>query len=732
MDKIDKIFLINLDERTDRLEHFLNQSKIHNIPDDKIERYSAVNGTTHIFTNEETKMFRNSDFNNYLLVPLIIKKKIMGNQLSHFNILVEMKKRNYNNIIILQDDVVLKNGFVEYVELIMKDLPTNAEIINIGMHQKAQDSYSEGYDLNNQTIDDNFTDQQITEFVYLYKVWNSSSGHRVNPASLAYIVTRQGCDNLLNYFYNNGFHYATDWNYNLYLQKKNIFYGSKYVLATGNSSFPSDVFVNTENYSMEDLIDTNLYYTDKNTTHSYFELYNKLFNPIRSQTKNILEIGIGDFGVKNGGSMLLWKMYFKNALIHSAGMLSKDRIYDIILKDKSIKTYLNSDAYKTEFVEEFKKQNILFDVIIDDGPHTLNSQCKCIELYSELLTENGILVIEDVQDILWIEKFKLITPKHLKKYIHIYDLRHVKNRYDDVVFVINKNILNKHYSDINVPLVVSYENQLSVNKNSMMFKKTLDRYNWDYEFIGEGLKWNGFKDRIYGYYNELDRLNDNKIVVLSDARDVFCLRNSDFFIEEIKDIIEDKIIVSAEMFLLGHMDWDDKQISDALLKDSNFFWQGIPLDEYWNYHKINPKPFRKYVNAGLIIGKVKNLKNVFKWMIENNYEDDQLGMSKYTNQYPNLVHLDYQATILHTSTAFVNGSLYDNDIQKKDEPTFHELFGFSSYFLHFPGHNISKGQKYIYDIIYKLFEHKIIDEDIFDLYKIQKTSTIKSDYFIKN
>lgn len=732
MDIIDKIFLINLDERTDRLEHFLNQCKIHNIPDDKIERFLAVNGKTHIFTNEETKMFCNADFNNHLLTPLIIKKKIMGNQLSHFNILLEMKKRNYNNILILQDDVIFKNGFVKYIELIMKDITTNAEIINIGMHTYANCEHFEPYDLRNETIDNDFVDKQITEFVYSYKTWNSSSLHRVNPASLAYIVTKQGCDNLLNYFYNNGFHHATDWNYNLYLLNKNIFYGSKYVLATGNKSFPSDVFIDTNNYSMEDLIDTNLYYTDKNTTHSYFGLYNKLLNPIRSQSKNILEIGIGDFGAKNGGSLLLWKMYFKNALIHGVDIISKDRVYDIILRDTSIKTYLNTDAYNTEFVEEFKKQNILFDFIIDDGPHTLDSQCKCIELYSQLLTENGILVIEDVQDILWTEKFKQITPNHLKKYIHIYDLRHIKNRYDDIVFVINKNIPNENYCNVNVPIVLSYENQLLVNKNSMMFKKTLEHHKWDYQFIGEGLKWNSSKDKIYGYYKELQLLNDDKIVVLSDARDVFCLRNSDFFIEQIKDIVQDKIIISAEMFLCGHMNWNDKQIADALVKNPTFFWQGVPLDEYWNYHKINPIPFRRYVNSGLIVGKAKNLKNVFKWIIDNNYEDDQLGMSKYTIQFPHLVHLDYKANILHTSSTFVNGSLYDYDIQQKDLLTFHELFGFSSYFLHIPGSNISKGQIYIYDIIYKLFEQKLIDKDIFELYNVKKTNPIHSEYFIKN
>ena len=450
MDSIDKIFYINLDERTDRKEHFLNQCSIHNIPHEKIERFPAINGKTYSLTYEEQSMFKDAEYNTYLLTPLIISKTIMGNQLSHFNILLEMKKRNYNNIIIFQDDVILKEKFVNFISEIINDIPNDAEIINFGIHKTADSANFEPYDLNNETIDYNVIDRKITESVYLFKTWNPETRLRVNPASLSYIVTKKGCYNLLDHFYKNGFMYATDWNYNLYLQSKNIFYGSKYILATGNNYFKSDVFVNTDNYLLEDLIDNNLYYTDKNTTHSYYDLYNKLFNPIRQNAKNILEVGIGDFGEKNGGSILLWHMYFKNALIHGVDILSENRVYDVILRNNRIKTYLNSDAYNINFVQKFKEQGILFDLIVDDGPHTFESQCKFIELYSDLLSDIGILVIEDVQDINMITKFKEITPQYLQHHIHIYDLRHVKNRYDDIVFVINKNIPNMNSDDITI------------------------------------------------------------------------------------------------------------------------------------------------------------------------------------------------------------------------------------------------------------------------------------------
>ena len=730
MDLIDKIFVINLDERTDRLEYFSNQCSKHNIPKHKVERFSAINGETYLFKQEEITMFKNAIFNIKRLTPLIIKKKIMGNQLSHFNILLEMKKRNYNNIIIVQDDVIFKNNFVSYIEQIMNNIPDNSEIINLGMHKTAYYDFFEPYDLVNDIIDNDIINNKITDFVYSYNIYKKTTGNLVNPASLAYIVTKKGCINLLEHFYKNGFDYETDWNYNFYLQSKNIFYGSKYVLATGNNIFKSDIFVNSNNYLMEDLIDTNIYYTDKNTTHSYFNLYNNLFSSIREDSKNILEIGIGNFGNKNGGSLLLWNMFFKNAFIHGIDIISENQIYDIILTNKRIKTYLNTDAYNSKIIDYFKQNNLLFDVIIDDGPHTLETQCECIKLYSDLLSHNGILVIEDVQDISWIEKFKEITPIHLRKYIYVYDLRHIKNRYDDIVFVINKNKLNNDYlNDISIPLVLSYENDINHN-NSIMFRKTLQQNSWDYLFIGQNTKWTGFKDRIIGYRNYLQSITDDKIVILSDSRDVFCLKSPENFIKNIKSITDKQIIISAEMFLQGQMNWSEKQIQESISKDPNYFWQGEPLDNYWKYlNKEYNLPFRKYLNAGLIIGKVSLLKKAFNWIIENNYNDDQLAFSRYTNYFPETVYLDYDAIFLQTSTGFVNGSLYNHSIQITDCPSFVELYRLSSYFLHIPGLPNSKGQKIVYDNIFKLFESNLI-KNMFNIYNI--SHDLKTNIFITN
>jgi hypothetical protein len=52
------------------------------------------------------------------------------------------------------------------------------------------------------------------------------------------------------------------------------------------------------------------------------------------------------------------------------------------------------------------------------------------------------LIIEDIPFLDWIETLKNATPDNLKEYIKVYDLREIKGRYDDIVFTINKTIVN--------------------------------------------------------------------------------------------------------------------------------------------------------------------------------------------------------------------------------------------------------------------------------------------------
>lgn len=190
--------------------------------------------------------------------------------------------------------------------------------------------------------------------------------------------------------------------------------------------------------SLEEIADNST--TDKNSTHSYLPLYQKLLISKKETAKNVLEIGIGDFGLKNGGSIKLWSDFFTNATVYGLDILPISNIMDEILNNDKIILYTSTDAYNEDFfIANFLYKNIKCDFILDDGPHTLESMKQFIKLYSQIMTDDGILIIEDIQSWEWIDILKNVVPENLKQFIKTYDLRLNKNRYDDIVFTIDKS-----------------------------------------------------------------------------------------------------------------------------------------------------------------------------------------------------------------------------------------------------------------------------------------------------
>lgn len=174
--------------------------------------------------------------------------------------------------------------------------------------------------------------------------------------------------------------------------------------------------------------------TDKDTTHSYLEIYQEILTKKKETAKNVLEIGIN-----KGGSIKLWSDFFTNATIYGLDVNDISEVIDCIKNKENIKLFNRYDAYNFEFFYcNFLKKDIKFDLVLDDGPHDLNSMKTFIKLYSQVLTNDGILIIEDVKSIDWIETLVNEVPNDLKQYIKVYDLRMNKNRYDDILFVIDK------------------------------------------------------------------------------------------------------------------------------------------------------------------------------------------------------------------------------------------------------------------------------------------------------
>tara|TARA_Y100001963_G_scaffold159891_1_gene266036 strand:- start:587 stop:1213 length:627 start_codon:yes stop_codon:yes gene_type:complete len=205
--------------------------------------------------------------------------------------------------------------------------------------------------------------------------------------------------------------------------------------------------------TLKELYNTGLYNdSDKGTIHSYMDsYYSKEFTPKKDEKLNFVEIG-----VRGGGSIRLWRDWFTNSKITGIDN-NNDNItvqsiggVNFTTVDKRVKgdvTLIDGDAYDDNIVNIFEDNSI--DYLIDDGPHTIESQLDCVKKYFRKIKPGGKIIIEDLQVPppthgsveQFVEKFKQLelfktTPLNLE----ILDLRNVKNQYDDVLFIFNKNI----------------------------------------------------------------------------------------------------------------------------------------------------------------------------------------------------------------------------------------------------------------------------------------------------
>jgi hypothetical protein len=177
--------------------------------------------------------------------------------------------------------------------------------------------------------------------------------------------------------------------------------------------------------------------TDKGLTHSYIDnVYGPIFDIISPQS--ILEIGI-----KSGASLVLWHKLFPNSVI-----VGVDNDLTNFNNQEAIKLLhagkidvVENDAYGQLFVEELNH----FDFIIDDGPHTHDSQIKALN-FTQKLSQTGTMVIEDIYP-RYNELSNLLSKsrKIPNAYSTFINMLPYKGRNDDLVFVITFNDSVKDY-----------------------------------------------------------------------------------------------------------------------------------------------------------------------------------------------------------------------------------------------------------------------------------------------
>ena len=171
------------------------------------------------------------------------------------------------------------------------------------------------------------------------------------------------------------------------------------------------------------------YGTDKITSHSYGDVYEKIFQTIQNAT-HILEIGFD-----GGASLQAYSEYFKNATIY--GIDIDDRRLDIVKQNPRILTYIG-DATLQSTINHFGCE---FDMIIEDASHTIDHQVQHFHDYFRFVKSGGYYIIEDVAESNKDSLAKCLLPLAQEQHFDcdIYDLRHKKSRFDDILFVFKKH-----------------------------------------------------------------------------------------------------------------------------------------------------------------------------------------------------------------------------------------------------------------------------------------------------
>ena len=396
--------------------------------------------------------------------------------------------------------------------------------------------------------------------------------------------------------------------------------------------------------SLVELVDNSR--TDKNTVHAYLNLYQKLIEDKKITAKNILEIGIG-----GGGSIQLWNDFFLNADIYSIDITPMNWVFEKLLPLDRVTLYTGLDAYDEKiFNSYFYKKNIKFDMILDDGAHTLETMIKFIELYSKVLNDDGILIIEDIPDITWIDLLKKCTPEHLKKFIYIYDLRDIKNRFDDIVFVIDKSKKN-NIIDIanNIPIDIIINNKILDN---FEMKNSEYLFYSDYYHNPSGMH----EYRLYSYLStffnntiildigtshgrsaiSLSHNETNKVLsydihnhIQNNNHKIYSKGNIEFRIKNVLDDLTPELVSKCKIIMIDidHYETIEKQIIDKL-KQCGF--SGIillddihhpQLDMYeamqklWKGINLAKFDITKYAHSsgtGLILMNTDNIHLIFK------------------------------------------------------------------------------------------------------------------------
>ncbi len=178
--------------------------------------------------------------------------------------------------------------------------------------------------------------------------------------------------------------------------------------------------------------------SDKNKKHKYAVIYDYILNSHylkKGSPLNILEIGI-----QAGPSIDVWDKSPIIDQVVGVDITTKEWFNNACKSNNTLWEYSDrvtlhhsKDAYSEDFVKSLEGQK--FDIIMDDGPHTWESQVKFFNLYYDLLDEGGVLMCEDIVSN-YLPQLKQLANDYEDFYV--FDLRTKADNIDEIIAILKK------------------------------------------------------------------------------------------------------------------------------------------------------------------------------------------------------------------------------------------------------------------------------------------------------
>lgn len=167
--------------------------------------------------------------------------------------------------------------------------------------------------------------------------------------------------------------------------------------------------------------------TDHFSIHrALLDYYAVLLEPIRRSLWNVLEIGTA-----SGGGMQMYRDYFESATIVG---IDNNPLPEGT--DMARMIHYQRDAYTPACLQFMEECHRPFCLIVDDGMHTIQTQEWMMPRYCHQLSEDGILIIEDVQKPEYLAHLMALVPRYFSA--QAVDLRAINGQEDDLLFVVRR------------------------------------------------------------------------------------------------------------------------------------------------------------------------------------------------------------------------------------------------------------------------------------------------------